>query len=242
MNNHKKGFFNNLLQKVKSLFGKKKPIKVYFVSGMCNPCSVFDEIVLPEGYEKVYIEWLIPYEGESLNDYARRMAEDIDTAQPFVLAGYSFGAVIIQEMNKFLTPQRNIIMASMKSSEEIPTLFKVAKRAHFVGFVPKSVFGATKFVTNVFSRILFDMPPEQVAALMVHTDPVYVRWAVDQITQWQPESESPNTYHIHGTKDQIFPYKQIKMPYTIEEADHLMPVTHAREVSRYLAEIFAIKQ
>lgn len=65
----------NIWKKLQAFFGvKKRSKKVYFVSGMCNPCSVFDNIVLPEGYEKVYIEWLIPKEDELLEAYAIRMA------------------------------------------------------------------------------------------------------------------------------------------------------------------------
>lgn len=231
-----------LWQKILFFTGlKKRPLRVYFISGMCNSCEVFNGLILPKGFEKTYIEWLMPEENESLNSYTHRMAMHINTSQPFILVGYSFGAIIMHEMNRFLTPEKNIVISSMKSAEEIPNLFKLANRIHFVRLIPKSVFGATKFITTVFSQTLFNMPAERVSELMTYTNPIYIRWAVDQITKWKPQNEHFNTYHIHGTKDQIFPYKQIKNPYTIEDGDHLMVMTHADRISQYLQEILLKK-
>lgn len=220
---------------------KKRPVKVYFIPGMCNSCTVFDDLVLPVGYEKIYLEWYIPDENETLNEYARNMAKDIDVSRPFILVGYSLGAVVMQEMNTFLSPLKNIVISSMKSAEEIPSLFRFAEKVNFVKLVPKSVFGATKFITNIFTRFIYTMPTETVAKCMVITDPQYVRWAVYNITNWHPTIECPRIYHIHGTKDQIFPVKQIKNAYIIENGDHLMIMEYADNVSRYIRKILLEK-
>lgn len=69
-----------VLKRVKKLW--KKDINVYFISGMCYNCSVFDKIVLPEGYKKKYIEWYVPIPGQSLREYVSVMAKEIDTSSP----------------------------------------------------------------------------------------------------------------------------------------------------------------
>lgn len=226
---------NNIWKKLSSFFGlRKNPKKVYFVSGMCNSCSVFDGLKLPDGYEKVYIEWLIPQEDETLDSYVHRMAKNIDVSEPFVLVGYSFGGVIIQEMNAFLTPKKNIIISSMKSEKEIPQLFKFAKQVNFTQHIPKSIFGATDFMTTVFSRYIYDLPKDRIRRLMAITDPVYVRWSVDKITSWVPRVKCENLYHIHGTEDQIFPFRQIENVYGVVGGDHLMVMDKAEEISGLL--------
>ena len=69
-----------VLKRVKKLW--EKDINVYFISGMCYNCSVFDKIVLPEGYKKKYIEWHVPIPGQSLREYVSVMAKEIDTSSP----------------------------------------------------------------------------------------------------------------------------------------------------------------
>lgn len=220
---------------------KKRPMEVYFIPGMCNSCAVFDDLILPNGYERKYLEWHIPHENETLNEYARKMAKNIDTSHPFILIGYSLGAVVMQEMNTFLSPQKNIVISSMKSIDEIPSLFRLAEKINFVRFVPRSVFGATKFITNVFTRFIYTMPTEIVSKCMLVTNPMYVRWAVYQITNWEPVVECPRIYHIHGTKDQIFPIKQIRDAYIVEGGDHLMLMEYAKDVSCYIRKILLEK-
>lgn len=223
---------NSVWKRLTSFFGlKKNPKKVYFVSGMCNSCSVYDRLKLPDGYEKVYIEWLIPQENETMDSYVHRMAQNIDTSEPFILVGYSFGGIIIQEMNAFLSPQKNILISSMKNENEIPQSFKFARQVHFFKHVPKSIFGATDFMTSLFSRYIYSLPKDRVRHLMAITDPLYVRWAVDKITSWTPRIKCNNLYHIHGTKDQIFPFRQIENVYGIAGGDHLMVMDKAEEIT-----------
>ena len=104
------------LSSLVSWFRKKevKEMNVYFISGMCYNCKVFDKLRLPKGYKKVYIEWSIPRSDESLSEYARIMAKVIDTSSPFILIGYSFGAVVMQEMTLFLKPAKCVIISSFK--------------------------------------------------------------------------------------------------------------------------------
>ncbi len=110
----------NRLSSLVNWFRKKdvKNIDVYFISGMCYNCKVFDKLRLPKGYRKVYIEWYIPRPDESLSEYARTMAKVIDTSSPFILIGYSFGAVVMQEMTLFLKPEKCVIISSLFFSRQ----------------------------------------------------------------------------------------------------------------------------
>lgn len=210
---------------------------VYFISGMSANCKVFDAIELPEVFEKKYIEWLIPYEKESLDEYTRRIALNIDTSKPFVLVGYSFGGVIVQEMNKFLTPQKTIIIASMKGNDQIPALFRLGGRLGFAEYLPASFFKTSDFVSDFFARFVYRASPEDMARYVSYTDPVYTKWCLNKILNWNSSFVCPNLYHIHGTKDQMFPFKLIKNVYPVEGGDHLLVLKKSKEVSNILAEI-----
>lgn len=223
-----------------TIFKPRKPdIPVYFISGMCYNCKVFDSIILPEGYCKKYIEWIIPEPDMSLAQYAHKMAESIDANHDFVLVGYSFGAVIMQEMNRFLHPMKNIIISSFKDEKEIPLLFKAVKKTHLAKRIPLSTYSHTEFIVDAFNRLVYKKPTETLSEYMTVTDPLYMKWAVEAITQWAPANRCPNLYHIHGTKDQIFSYGQLTDVYPIEGGDHLMVLKDADAVSSILKKILS---
>lgn len=235
------------LSPIKRFFQKvgriwKKETDVYFISGMCYNCSVFDSLKLPEGFKKKYIEWHIPRLDESLDEYVHAMALEIDTSRPFVLVGYSFGAVITQEMNRFLSPAKNIIISSFKDVEEIPMLFKAAKRANLADKIPMRLYSSTEFITDAFNRYVYHMPTSELTEVMTYTDPVYIKWSLKEITNWIPDCKCKNLYHIHGTKDQIFPYELIKNAFSVEGGDHLMVIKKADIVSSILGGILLMKE
>ena len=147
------GLWRRLSSLVNWLWKKEaEDITVYFISGMCYNCKVFDKLRLPKGYKKAYIEWFIPSPDESLSEYAHKMAKTIDTSRPFILIGYSFGAVIMQEMTLFLKPEKCVIISSFKSKREIPILFQAVRKVNLMEFMPKRLFSSTDFITNAFNR------------------------------------------------------------------------------------------
>lgn len=76
---------------------------------------------------------------------------------------------------------------------------------------------------------------------MTMIDPVYIRWSLRQITHWKPSVKLNNIYHIHGTRDQVFPYEQILDAKPIIGGDHLMVVKRAKEVSLALEDVLTDK-
>ena len=204
---------------------------------MCVNCKVFDQIQLPEGFEKKYLDWYVPCDNESLENYTRNMAKDIDSSQPFIIVGYSLGGIIMQEMNKFLTPEKNILLSSIKTEEEIPRLFQLAKKIRFANRFPKKLYVINKTISNLFTHLVYKMSIEEMNRCVVYTCPTYMKWTTLQITNWTPTVACKNLYHIHGTKDQVFPYKKIKDVYTIKNGDHLMVMKKAEEVNKVLNEI-----
>lgn len=82
-------------------------MKLYCISGLGANQKAFKFLKFPDGIEPVFIEWLIPERGETLVHYTQRMAKNIDTSEDFALLGLSFGGIIVQEMNRFLSPKKN---------------------------------------------------------------------------------------------------------------------------------------
>lgn len=241
-------FLSRLLKQIGGLWNKvvgetreAKDVNVYFISGMCYNCKVFDRLRLPQGYKKKYIEWYIPEPNESLSDYAHTMAKAIDTSCPFILIGYSFGAVIMQEMTLFLEPEKCVVLSSFKSKKEIPILFQAARIVNLVDIMPKQLFSSSDFITNAFNHLVYNASNAELAEYMTYTDPVYIKWAIEQITHWLPDNKSTRLYHIHGTSDQIFPFDRLDHVFPVEDGDHLMVLKKAEAVSSILGSILLMK-
>ena len=102
-------------------------IHVYLMPGMAASSTIFEKIKLPEAiFEMHLLEWVLPKEKETLQDYAKRMAKKI-THEDAVLIGVSFGGILVQEMKPFLKVKKVIIISSVKSNTELPRTMKIAK-------------------------------------------------------------------------------------------------------------------
>ncbi|MDL2214820.1 alpha/beta hydrolase [Dysgonomonas sp. OttesenSCG-928-M03] len=212
-------------------------VNVYFVSGLSANCQVFDKLELPEGYQKKYIEWYIPRIDETLEEYARNMAANIDTTQPFILVGYSLGGIIIQEMNHFLSPLKNIIIASIKDESEIPPLLRLGRKIKFAQRFPFWQLVDNRRVKEIFAHFVYHIKDIDMLEYVSYTNPVYMKWGVTQILNWHPSIVCPNLFHIHGTRDQTFPHKLIKNAYVIKGGDHFMVFKRHKKISAALNQI-----
>ena len=98
---------------------------IYFISGLGADRRVFQKLKLPEGFTAQYIDWIKPFEDESLEAYSKRMATAIDTSKPFVLVGLSMGGMVSIEIAKFTQPKLVILISSIKSIDELPWYYKL---------------------------------------------------------------------------------------------------------------------
>jgi alpha-beta hydrolase superfamily lysophospholipase len=234
-------------------------MKVYFIPGLGAKCRCFKFIELPKGFEKVYIEWHLPEKNDSLRAYVQKMAENIDQSEPFILVGYSFGGVIVQEMNKFMKPEKTILIASMKDSIQIPGLFKILKKMKFATWFPMKFFTGKKMLSYAFMRSVYfsiKHPKNQKKSLikldefMVDLNSDYFKWSIEQIINWLPDKECDKIFQIHGTKDIIFPFKKIHNSYLrtknqgleiVEKGSHLLVLELPKKVNKALEKILLDK-
>lgn len=64
-----------------------------------------------------------------------------------------------------------------------------------------------------------------------------MKWAIGEIINWKNIDAVENLYHIHGTKDKLFPKRFINNYIKIDEGQHLMVVTKADEISSKLKKL-----
>ena len=99
-----------------------KPI--YFVSGLGADERIFQWLRYDK-FRPVHIKWVPPEKSEPIEDYAKRLSEQIEDENP-VIVGLSFGGMIAVEMAKQMSSEKVVLLSSVKESgEEIPFYFKI---------------------------------------------------------------------------------------------------------------------
>ena len=127
-------------------------MKTYFISGMAADSRIFCHIRLPQGYEAVHLEWIKPEKNESLASYALRLAQRIDTSEPFVLIGLSFGGMLASEIAKRYKPAMTVLISSIPISSHLPGYFKVAAKLRLHKVVPVSLLKTAASMKRMFTR------------------------------------------------------------------------------------------
>lgn len=213
-------------------------MKLYLISGLGADFKALEKLKFPEYLEPVFIEWLIPKKDESFNNYVRRMAEKIDASEPFSLLGYSFGGILVQEIDRVKPAEKVIILGSIKSHKEKSRFIKFGEISRITRFLPEKVFSPKSAITYSFLRKFFDPQNPKLMEYFQVRNTYYLKWSVEKISAWKFQ-ENPKVIQILGSKDIVFPLKYSNPDYIIENGTHLFPVTKHNEVSLILKEIFS---
>ena len=113
--------------------------------GMAANPIIFENIKFDASrFETHWLNWKIPLKNESIQDYAKRMCDDIKHENPIII-GVSFGGVLVQEMAKLVTVKRLIIISSVKQTSEIPKHMLLAKETGVYKYLP---FGLLNYINK----------------------------------------------------------------------------------------------
>ena len=213
-------------------------MKVYCISGIAADGRLYRRIQLPPGFEPVFLEWIVPGKNETLPDYALRLAEKIDRDQPFILIGTSLGGIVATEIALSYPPLAVIIIGSVPAQTQLPAYYGWVEKLNIHRLVPGSFYQFSAKVKHYFTRE--DAEDKKIIIQMIsETDPAFIRWGINAVLHWKNRQIPERFYHIHGTRDEVFPYRYARPTYTISKGDHVLVITRAAEVNRILSDILA---
>ncbi len=213
-------------------------MNLYIISGLGADAKVFSRIKFNENIKPIHIDWLIPEREEDFYHYTRRMAEKIDTSEPFCLLGYSFGGIVAQEINKLKPAEKVVILGSIRSDKEKSKLIKAGMLTKILRLLPESAFSENAILTYSYLRKMIEPKNPKVLEYFRVRNAYYLKWSMEKITEWQSE-ETQGVVQIMGDKDIVFPLKNCSPDYIIRNGTHLFPLTHSAEVSRILREVLS---
>ena len=156
-------------------------IPVYMMPGLAASSSIFERIILPDDiFETVLLEWEIPFDKETLPDYAKRIANKIQHQNP-VLIGVSFGGILVQEMAKCIETRKVIIISSVKTNLEFPRRMKVAKTTKAYKLIPTNLLANVESLTKFSFGFKIDQRLKLYEKFLRVRDKRYLDWAVEQV-------------------------------------------------------------
>ncbi len=202
--------------------------KIFVLSGLGVDKRVFNEIDFKSA-DVTFVDWVKPFRRERISDYAKRIAEQI-SGEDIVLVGLSFGGMMAVELSKIINVRKIILIASAKNKEELPFIYRFIGKMRLNKIFPSSLLKTHNFLTNWFFGIHSFEHRLLMKNILKDTDSCFLRWAINEIVNWQNVSYPENCIHIHGSKDRIIPIKNCKVDYIINDGGHFMTVNKPREI------------
>ena len=199
---------------------------------------LFSEIAPIIGFEFVDLEWQPFPKIKTLKDYAVEIAKQIDTSKPFSLMGVSMGGMVCSELADILNPEKVVIISSAKTSNEIPVMFK---RLNFLGVTRLLNAERINYIIGNSSKFFGAMNKEQRKLFYQMADNIdidFIVWSIKAILNWEKKKASSKIIHIHGTKDFVLPFENVKPTHVIERGDHMMVWNKSSQINQLLKDIF----
>ncbi|MNK48725.1 hypothetical protein D3C87_675610 [compost metagenome] len=214
--------------------------KIYIFSGLGVDRRVFDNIDFGD-LDVEFVDWIDPLKNESLENYAERISKKITSENP-ILIGLSFGGMVAIEISKILKTEKIILIASAKTQFELPKFNRISGKLRLNKLIPKSIFKKQNFITNWLFGIETDSEKQLLKNILKNTDPNFFSWAINEIVNWKNETIPKNVTHIHGNKDRIIPFKNVKADFVIEGGGHFMTVNKPDEIQNIILNLIKISK
>lgn len=205
--------------------------------GLAASSSIFERIELPqENFELFLLDWFMPEKAETLQNYAKRMAEKVNDKNA-VLIGVSFGGILVQEMKQFLNPKKVIIISSVKSNVELPRRMKIAKTTKAYKILPTGLLENVEVLSKYAFGDFMKQKLKLYERYLGMRDKTYIDWAIEQVVCWERVTIDPEIIHIHGDADEVFPSKYIKNFINIKGGTHMMIINRYKWLNQHLPEL-----
>lgn len=191
-----------------------------------------------EGFEVVHIDWDLPLENETLQNYALRISENIKDENA-ILIGLSFGGILSVEISKIKKFKKVFLLSSAKTKFEIPFYYRLIGKLKIHKILPSSILKRVNSLTYLVFGAKTNAEKSLLEDIVRNTDERFLKWALHQIMNWKNENYSENIVHIQGDSDLILPHNFVKYDYLIKVGTHFMTLNQSKEIETIIMENLA---
>jgi pimeloyl-ACP methyl ester carboxylesterase len=210
-------------------------VKIYCLSGLGADQSVFD--VLELNGDKIPIQWLDSWTKESMTSYAKRLCQQVDTSEPFILLGISLGGMLACEMNKFIHPVKTIIVSSVAMPSELPVWVKLFSKVKINRWVPTYFYASRPSLLIWYFGVQTDRGKRMIKRIAANADKQFTKLSLDKILRWRDGSIPNNLVRINGEKDYLLPAPKGVETILLKGAGHFAIYENSTEIAGHVNRI-----
>lgn len=188
-------------------------------------------------------EWIPPTPNESMAEYAKRFASQIDPGKRCYIGGASFGGMIAMEMMQHLDVEGCFLIGSVRKPSELPPVVRALRMiAPAAKVFP---YGGVKLMLRLARLVFKPILSRSLQSVMMqaeNADSAFMRWAMFALLSWKTiPNETAPVYHIHGEKDRVLPVRYTSPTHIIPGGGHPISMRHGKAVNEFIAEVIASK-
>ena len=191
-----------------------------------------------EGFEVVHIDWILPLDNETLQNYALRISENISDENS-ILIGLSFGGILSVEISKIKKFKKVFLLSSAKTKFEIPFYYRVLGKLNLLEIIPVSFLKSVNFLTHFVFGAKTNSEKNLLKDIVKNTDKNFMKWALHQIINWKNKDFDGNIVHIQGNRDLILPHYFVKFDYLIDGGTHFMTLNQSKKIEQIILDNLA---
>ncbi|MBI2837836.1 MAG: alpha/beta fold hydrolase [Acidobacteria bacterium] len=181
------------------------------------------------------LTWQPPHDGESLPQYAVRLASELTRDPPFALVGVSLGGMVALEMAPVLRPVAVILIAS--TPRPLPGYLRLLASGARTLPSPKRLGPLRPIASWLLGPL--SAPARAVFDEMYRdASPPFIRWACSAVAQWKGPFDTPAPIHrIHGSADRLIRAHSADVDRVVAGGGHLINLTHPGEVNDFIRSV-----
>jgi pimeloyl-ACP methyl ester carboxylesterase len=210
---------------------------VFLIAGLGADTRLYNNIDIPSGYEVIPVDWIDPDKTDTLKSYAQKLIYQYNITRGSIVIGTSLGGMLAIEISKLISLNKAILISSIKTIDEAPGYFRLFKNVPLFKILPGKLFGSLGFMIKPMFGKMADGDAWLLKDMLRNTSPAFIKWAMGAVVKWDNKTIPPNVYHIHGDKDLVFPYKNVKNAELIKGGTHIMVYNMAKQVNKLLKNI-----
>jgi pimeloyl-ACP methyl ester carboxylesterase len=171
--------------------------------------------------------------GETLRDFAARLADTVTITRDTVLGGASMGGMVALELARLKPPRAVVLLGSCRSPDAIPRSLLLAER--LARPFPLWLLNLLRPFEHLARARLGPLtsPQKQLLHEMSRAHSMaFLAWAGRAILEWPgvPDPGVP-VLHVHGRLDRMILPGKVAADIMLEDAGHLPSMTHPEDVN-----------
>lgn len=141
------------------------------------------------------------------------------------------------EIAKRFPPVCTIIISSIPVSAHLPRYYKLAHWLRLNQLVPASFL---KTASEIKHTLTMRSPANRklMREVIRSGDDGFIRWAISAVLEWENTMIPQPFYHIHGTRDEVFPISLTNPTHIVQKAGHMFLMSQPEAINTILLEIF----